>query len=123
MAGLVGLERTVATSGANAIGTASAGGGAGASNDAAPREVRMVTVAYSAAPTQAGVTLTLNSGAGAGYDTTLFTGTANTRYNAWFFAPGELVLGPDDTLDISAPAGGGVITSAITILTEGHYGT
>lgn len=82
-----------------------------------PRRVKYVVVAYSAAPTQAGVTVTLNSVAGAGFDTLLFTGTANARYT--FYEPtADLVLQDGDTLDVAAPAGGVGITSSILIVSE-----
>lgn len=82
-----------------------------------PGRVVLVTVAYSAAPTQAGVTTTLDSGAGAGYDTTLNTGSANARYTV--YAPENLVLGDDDALSVAAPAGGVGITASIAVYTEG----
>lgn len=80
------------------------------------RHVRIlfITAKYSAAPTQTGVTVTLNSGAGAGYDTLLTTGTANTQ-NTVYFPSEPLVLADDDTLDVTAPAAGGVITSSVAI--------
>lgn len=104
------LVRHWVTGAANAIAALSVGGHKG-------RRVLMVTTAYSAAPTQAGVTSTLNSGAGAGYDTLLNTGTANARYSAWF-PNANLVLGDDDALDVSAPAGGAGITASIAVYTE-----
>lgn len=121
MAGYIGLERTVGTSAANTVQTVSGGGGAAGAADGAKRRVLYVLVAYSAAPSQTGVTITINSGAGAGYDTLLLTGTANARYNFW--QPDEpLILMGDDSIDVLAPAAGGVITSSIAIVTEGYYG-
>lgn len=79
--------------------------------------VLLVTVAYSAAPTQAGATVALDSGAGAGYDSTLNTGTANARYTN--YAPANLILPTSDALVVTAPAGGGVITSSIAVYVEG----
>jgi hypothetical protein len=110
---VVTLKRfTGTTSGANGIGTASTSGGLG-------KKYRLLSVftAYSAAPTQAGVTVTLNSGAGAGFDVVLNTGTANARYTN-YIPGGELIIGPDDQIDVSAPAGGGVITNSTTIYCE-----
>lgn len=76
-----------------------------------------VTCAYSAAPTQAGVTVTLDSNLGAAFDTTLTTGTANAQYT--FYLPnGELLIMPDDAIVVSAPAGGAGITASIVIVTE-----
>jgi hypothetical protein len=105
------LIRTVATSEADTIGAASS-----PDVDQA-QELVMVTVHYSAAPTQAGVTVTLNSGAGAGYDTLLTTGTANAQ-NTVYLPSAPLFIAPDDVIDVSAPAGGGVITSSISIYTR-----
>ena len=77
----------------------------------------LVTVSYSAAPTQAGVSTTLDSGAGAGYDATLNTGSANTRYNAYQPSQ-EMILGSDDAIVVAAPAGGAGITAAVSIYVE-----
>lgn len=77
----------------------------------------LVTVAYSAAPTQAGVTTTLVSGAGAGYDATLNTGTANARYTAYQPSQ-EMILGSDDSVVVAAPAGGAAITASVAIYVE-----
>ena len=74
-------------------------------------------VAYSAAPTQAGISVTLNSGAGAGYDTLIASGAANARYTV-YVPDEEILLKEDDVVDVLAPAGGGVITSSISIYTE-----
>jgi len=76
-----------------------------------------VTVKYSAAPTQTGVTVTINSVTGAAYDTVLSTGSANVQANSYIPA-GEVILYPGDTVDVVAPAAGGVITSAAAIYTE-----
>lgn len=122
MAGYVGLERTVGTSAANTAQTVSAGGGAAGAADAVRRKVLYVLVAYSAAPTQTGVTITVNAGAGASYDTTLLTGDANTRYSYWT-PDTNLILFPDDSLDVVAPAAGGAVTSSIEIVCEGYYGS
>jgi hypothetical protein len=47
----------------------------------------------------------------------LNTGTANARYTN-YIPGGELIIGPDDQIDVSAPAGGGVITNSTTIYCE-----
>lgn len=79
-----------------------------------PYRVLFATVKYSAAPTQTGVIVTLNSGVGAGYDTALQTGAADVQ--ATFFQPTtDLILHGDDVLDVLAPAAGGVITSSVAI--------
>lgn len=72
---------------------------------------------YSAVPVQAGVTTELDSGVGAAYDTTLNTGAANAQSTA-YQPVNDLVIGEDDAIRVTAPAGGGVITSQISIYTE-----
>ena len=79
-----------------------------------PFRVLLVTVAYSAAPTQAGVTTTLNSGAGAGYDATLNTGSANALYTT-YEPTTDLIVGSDDAVDVTAPAGGAGITASVAV--------
>ena len=81
------------------------------------RRLLFVTVKYSAAPTQTGVTVTLNSGAGAAYDTLLATGSANAQ-NTVYIPDEEILLMGDDVIDVLAPAGGVGITAAIAIYTE-----
>jgi hypothetical protein len=77
----------------------------------------LVTVAYSGAATQAGVTTTLDSGAGAGYDATLNTGAANARYTV--YQPSDhMVLGNTDALVVAAPAGGVGVTASVSIYVE-----
>lgn len=106
------LERSVGTSVANTAQTVSS-----PADPASGRRIVLITVAYSAAPTQAGVTVTLNSGAGAGYDCPLLTGSANARYTT--FQPTDaIIIELDDVIDVLAPAGGADITSAIAIYTE-----
>lgn len=79
--------------------------------------VLVVTVKYSAAPTQAGVTAAIDSGAGAGYDAVLNTGSANAQVTV--YAPDAvLMLGDDDALVVTAPAGGVGITAAVAVYTE-----
>lgn len=79
--------------------------------------LQQVTVAYSAAPTQAGTTVVLDSGLGAGYDCTLSTGTANARYTV-YKPDTAIIINEDDIITVTAPAGGGVITASIIILTS-----
>jgi len=76
-----------------------------------------VAVKYSAAPTQTGVTITLNSATASNYDTLLVTGTANVQSTVYLADP-NIILRKGDTLDVVAPAAGGVITSAVSIFTE-----
>jgi len=75
-------------------------------NARALRKVSFVSVKYSATPVQAGVTVELDSGGGAAYDSTFFTGTANALDTSWVPA-GEILIA----------AGGGVITASITVVT------
>lgn len=105
------IERTVATSAANTAQTVSTPA------DAAIRQLLYYTVKYSAAPTQTGATGTLNSGAGAGYDTLLSTGAANAQATV-FIPDGDMYLLGGDVLDVLAPAGAAGITSAVAIYTR-----
>lgn len=79
--------------------------------------VHQVTVAYSGNPTQTGVTVNLDSGLGAGYDVALDTGSANARYHVYKPTTPIIVM-EDDIITVTAPAGGGALTSAITILAQ-----
>lgn len=81
------------------------------------RRILQSTVVYSAAPTQAGVTFDIDSGVGAAYDATLNTGSANAQTSN-YLPDGELHIGKDDAFKVTAPAGGGVITSQIVVYTE-----
>ena len=76
-----------------------------------------VTVSYSAAPTQTGVIVELDSGAGAGYDAQLAVGTANARYTV-YIPDAELIIGNDDAVRVTAPAAGGTITASIAVYLE-----
>jgi hypothetical protein len=80
-------------------------------------ELVMVTCKYSAAPTQAGVTVSLDSGAGAAYDAVLSTGSANAQTTVYTPTVPIPILS-DDAIVVTAPAGGGGITAAITIYTN-----
>lgn len=81
------------------------------------RRLLKIAVNYSATPVQAGVTVVLNSGVDAAFDELLATGTANAK-NTVYIPDERLLIDPADALDVIAPAGGGVITSAITISLE-----
>ena len=104
------LQRHTETGAANTALAVTVGGHKG-------KRVVQVLVKYSAAPTQAGVTTELDSGAGAGYDTLLNTGTANAQ-NTVYNPGGTVVLGKDDALKVTAPAGGAGITASISVYTE-----
>ncbi|KKN47226.1 hypothetical protein LCGC14_0665150 [marine sediment metagenome] len=81
------------------------------------RRFLFATVKYSAAPTQTGVTFEIDSGTGADYDALLNTGSANAQHTVYI--PGDKVeLQDDDVIKVTAPAAGGAITSAISIITE-----
>lgn len=104
------IERVVGTSAAATAQTVSTPVGA-------KRVLEHVTVKYSAAPTHAGATVTLNSGAGATYDTQLAASAANAQ--TYSFVPTiPIPLDDDDVIDVLAPSGGGVITSSVTIYTS-----
>lgn len=81
------------------------------------KRLLFVVVAYSASPTQAGTTVVLNSGAGAAFDATMNTGTANARYNV-YIPDGEVIIVDGDAVDVTAPAGGAGITASVSIYTE-----
>lgn len=84
-----------------------------------PRRILFATVKYSAVPVQGGVTATLKSGTGSAWDTLLETGAANAQATVYIPNEGDSVIADGDKVDITAPAAGGVITSAITLYTEG----
>ena len=104
------VEKESGVSGANAILTVSSPTGK-------RRRYLHATVRYSAAPTHSGVTFEIDSGLGVAYDALLNTGSANAETDA-HFPDGKLELADDDVIKVTAPAGGGVITSTITITTE-----
>lgn len=76
-----------------------------------------VAVRYSASPTQAGVGIDLDSGAGTAWDTRLSTGSANAQ-NTVFLPENAIRITDDDVIKVTAPSAGGVITSQISIYVE-----
>ena len=106
------VEKWVETSGANSLLTATT-----TTSPAKVRRLLYVAVAYSGSPTQTGVTVTLDAGAGAGYDATLAAGVANARYTV-YLPESEVILDSTDLLVVSAPAGGGSLTSSVSIYME-----
>jgi len=82
-----------------------------------PFRLISVEIHYSAAPTQAGTTVTLNSGAGSAYDTVLDTGTANAQ-STLYIPTHDCLFGADDGIDVTALAGGVGITAAVSIYIE-----
>lgn len=107
------IERSIGTSGANAAQTVS-------SPARSRRVLKMVTVAYSAVIAAGlNVTVTLNAGAGAGYDTRLATidMLAGDRW-ALFVPDIPIPLADGDSVDVVCPAGGAAVTSGCQIYTE-----
>lgn len=105
------VERHVITGAANAPVTLSTPGGR-------IRQLLYVAVKYSGVPVQSGVTVTLNSGAGAAYDTVLSTGAANAQNTAYIVPDSNVFTTDDDVIDILAPAGGVGLTASISAYTE-----
>jgi len=104
------LNKYTQASGANAAQTCSTDGGQ-------VEKLLYVLTSYSATPTQTGVTITVNSNTDAAYDTLLNTASANVRYNL-YNPTDDIIIRKGDALDVTAPAGGAGITSAISIYTE-----
>lgn len=82
------------------------------------RRLLMVTCLYSGVPTQSGVYTTLDSGAGAAYDVRLNTQAANAQTSVYMPAV-ELLFGDDDSITVTAPAGGAGITASVAVYTAG----
>ena len=81
------------------------------------RRLRTVYIEYSSAAT-VDVTVTLNSGLGAAYDTLLQTISLSAATSGVWSPEGDIVVWNTDTIDVAAPAGGAGITSQVTIITE-----
>lgn len=64
------------------------------------------------------VTVTLNAAHGAAYDTLLQTIALSAAQNGVWLPDAEILLEPDDAIDVVAPAGGAGVTAAVTILTR-----
>ena len=106
-------KRTIGTSAGDTAQTVSTPSGN-------PKRILQVLIAYSAAPTYTGTDLIIkiNSGAGAAYDTVVAVGSNNEQYKTYVPAEEPIYLFDDDVLEVTAPAGGGVITSSISIYSE-----
>ena len=104
-----GLSRLIRESDTSAVNTAKTVSEA----TATLRKVLFVTIKYSGA---AGVTatVTLNSGAGAAFDTRLQDIVFSAQTDGVWIPDGDVILQDDDVLDVLAPAVVGE-TSAITI--------
>lgn len=76
-----------------------------------------VSVHYSAAPTYTatGLTVKIDSALGASYDLTLATGSVDNLQDYVYLPDPDIRLLPGDAIVVAAPAGGGVITSAIQV--------
>jgi hypothetical protein len=82
------------------------------------RRILYVTIQYSAVVT-VNVTVVLVSALGAAWNTTLGAPAFAANQSALWAPPhGRFVLAPGDQLQVTAPAGGGGITSAIAIYDE-----
>jgi len=80
-----------------------------------PQRFMWVGVTYSAVPVHAGILIEIDSGSGATFDTRMLLGNANDQF-AFFQIDGGLEILNDDAIRVTAPAGGGVITSTISIV-------
>ncbi len=110
------IARTRAISGANAAQTVS--------SPPVTRERRTtlsaVYVAYTA-NVSVTVTVTLNSGVAAGYDTRLASIDLVANRWGWFVPVRPFPLADGDVIDVAAPAGGAGITAAVQILLDHEY--
>lgn len=80
------------------------------------QRVLWASAVYSGSATQTGVTFTIDSARGSGYDTLLTTGSADARTSV-YLPDGEILLQPGDSLAVTALAGGAV-TAAIQVVVE-----
>jgi hypothetical protein len=72
---------------------------------------------YSGAVTQAGVTTAVDSGAGANFDFTYNTGSANAQDTSYIPSVAPVFMA-DDAIIVTAPAGGAGDIAHVTIYTE-----
>ncbi len=79
--------------------------------------ILFVTVKYSAGVTK-NVTITLNSGAGAAWDTLLATIALSAATDGLWIPDAEFMIEPDDVIDVLAPAGGSGVTADVAIYTR-----
>lgn len=79
--------------------------------------LKAVFVKYSATVTQ-NVTVTLNSALGASFDITLNTIAISAGTQGTYLPAVPIPVAAGDTIDVSAPAGGGGVTSTIAIYAD-----
>jgi len=81
------------------------------------RRLVEVLVKYSSTPVHAGIKIDLDSGLGASWNVQLAISAINQQ--TFIYSPSnDFYLGDDDALIVTAPAGGGAVTSAIAVYTE-----
>ena len=76
-----------------------------------------VLVRYSASVT-ANAVVTFDAAHGAAYDATIHTIALSAATAGSFFPDVPIPMAPGDKIEVVAAAGGGAVTSAVTILTE-----
>ena len=82
------------------------------------RRILYATIKYSS-PVSVTATVTLLSGLGVAWNTVLASPAFSANTDAFWAPPhSEFVIGPNDQIQVVAPAGGGGITSAIAIYSE-----
>ena len=81
------------------------------------QRVLWASAVYSGSVTQTGVTFTIDSGLGSGYDTLLTTGTGNAQTSV-YLPDGDIMLQPGDALAITALAGGAGDVASIQVVLE-----
>ena len=79
-----------------------------------PKRVLWVSTKYSA-NVSVDVTIEIDNGLGATYDTTIETISLIAARNGFWLPDGELWIDRDDIVKVTAPAGGAAVTSTIVI--------
>lgn len=82
-----------------------------------PLRLVAVLVKYSGSVTK-NATVTYNASHGAGYDSLLNTIALSSATSGAYVPAIDLIIASGDTIDVVAEAGGGAVTSGVTILTE-----
>lgn len=78
------------------------------------RQILLVTAKYSASETK-NITITIDSGAGASWDSLLETITLAPATEGIWIPDSEIFLSEDDTLDVVAAAGEAGVTVAVAV--------